>query len=374
MINLDKMFILLLILLVTYLLYNVLCTSNELFTPTTKLPELKSDSLVSLYDDKGNKLNVALLSRPFGYESDYKTYLENINKYIYLGITSYMEFPYVPSNPLDNYTAEDNITLPTEQSNPYNYEMYYSICEGWLHCFRNPEDYLPCNKLLTLISESDFVNYNIVYPDDTITNDTKEFDFIYSCPKVNETSGCDDWVSFNKNWELALKCLPILCLKFKLRGLLVGRKDCVLPEGCDKYIETTGWVDYFENIKLYKKCKFVFLPNIRDASPRVLTECLATGLACLVNYNILGGWKYVDEEKTGTFFNDENDISDSITRLLANMSKYNPRQYIIDNYGPINSGKKLKKFLFDNFKDRLNVKEEDVEYVTLRGHLQNFIP
>lgn len=372
MIKLDKIIILLLILLVVYLLYNILFTSNELFSPTTNLPELKSDSLVTLYDDKGNKLNVALVGKPFGYESDYKTYLENINKYIYLGITSYMEFPYVPSNPLDNYKAEDEISTTTvEQSTPYNYEMYYKICEGWLHCFRNPEEYLPCNKLLSLISESDFVNYNLVYPDDTIT---KEFDFIYSCPKVNDTSTCDDWVSFNKNWELALKCLPILCLKFKLKGLLVGRKDCKLPDGCDKYIETTGWVEYYENIKLYKKCKFVFLPNLRDASPRVLTECLATGLPCLVNYNILGGWKYVDEEKTGTFFNDENDISTSITRLLANMSKYNPRQYIIDNYGPINSGKKLKKFLFDNFKDRLNVKEEDVEYVTLRGHLQNFIP
>jgi hypothetical protein len=365
----DRLLILCLILLLGYLIFNIInCSNKENFT-TTKLPELNSGSIVSLYDDKGTKLNVALIAQPFGYDSDYKTYLENINKYIYMGITSYMEFPYVPSNPLDNYVAENEIDKNPKGSS-YNYEMYYKICEGWLHCFRNPKEYLPSDKILSLVSESDFVNYNVLRPDDT----KKEYDFVYSCPKVDKNSHCDDWVSFNKNWALALKCLPILCLKHKLKGLLIGRQGCKLPDGCDKYIETTGWVDYFENIKLYRKCKFLFLPNVRDASPRVLTECLATGLPCLVNYNILGGWKYVDEEKTGTFFNDENDIDSSVTRLLANMSKYNPRQYIIDNYGPINAGKALKKLLFDNFKDRLNVNEDKVEYITLRGQLTGFTP
>ena len=31
------------------------------------------------------------------------------------------------------------------------------------------------------------------------------------------------------------------------------------------------------------------------------------------------------------------------------MNMYTPRQYIIDNYGPINSGKRLKEILFKCF-------------------------
>jgi glycosyltransferase involved in cell wall biosynthesis len=222
-----------------------------------------------------------------------------------------------------------------------------------------------------LLSESDFVNYNVLKPNPNVP---VEYDFIYSCPKVDENSSCNDWVSYNKNWELALKCLPIMCLQFKLRGLLVGRSKCTLPVGCEKLLDTTGWVDYYENIKLYNKCKFIFVPNIRDASPRVLTEALACGLPCLVNYNILGGWKYVDSVHTGEFFTDETDIAESITILLKNMSTYNPRQYIIDNYGPINSGKQLKNFLYSNFNDKINVPITDVNYVVFRGPLTGFVP
>jgi glycosyltransferase involved in cell wall biosynthesis len=281
-----------------------------------------------------------------------------------------MEFPGLPTNPLDRYVLEDDKTVSNSGMNIYNMGMYQKLTEGWLHCFKEPNKYLPSDKFNFLISESDFVNYNILRPDPSVV---KQYDFLYNCPKVNEGSPCDDWVSYNKNWELALKCLPILCKQFGLRGLLVGRKNCPLPDGCAQYLDTTGWLDYHEHIKVYDKCKFIFMPNIIDASPRVLTESLAKGLPCLVNSNILGGWKYVDEEKTGTFFTDETDIANSITKLLANMTKYNPRQYIIDNYGPVNSGRRLKEYLFTHFKDRLNVKESEVDYVTIRNSAVGFL-
>ena len=365
-----------LIIFLSLKIFNIKILGMENFE---SLPTLSSSAFVHMYDNNGNKLNIALVSKPFGADSDYKIFLDNINKYLYIGITSYMEFPYIPSNPIDNYILENKTERGSATA--YNLEMYFTICNAWLHCFRNPEEFLPLEKPLALISESDFVNYNIAKPDPSII---KEYDFIYSCPKVNESSPCDDWVSHNKNWELALKCLPILCIKYKLKGLLVGRKNCILPEGCDKYIETTGWVDYYDNLKLYNKCKFIFIPNQRDASPRVLTEALSCNLACLVNYNILGGWKYVDSAKTGEYFTDENDIDESINRLLTNMNNYTPRQYIIDNYGPINSGRKLKKFLFDNFNGKIQklnsddtltlLAPSDVDYVVFRGPLTDFIP
>ena len=41
----------------------------------------------------------------------------------------------------------------------FNFDMYLEICEGWLHCFRHPSEYLPTDKPIELISESDFINY-----------------------------------------------------------------------------------------------------------------------------------------------------------------------------------------------------------------------
>ena len=71
-------------------------------------------------------------------------------------------------------------------------------------------------------SESDYTDCNINKPDPTIK---KEYDFIYICLKVDEKKDtCDDWATWNKNWELAQKCLKIMCNKYKLKGLLVGRK------------------------------------------------------------------------------------------------------------------------------------------------------
>ncbi len=324
----------------------------------------ESPVFVPLYSDDKTKLNVMLISKPFPTDNDYKMYLNNKHKYIYIGISSYMEFPGLPSNPLDKFKIE-HFSANTTNSNPYNIKMYQTMCDGWLHCFRKPCDYIPCNLPYALISESDFVNTEYLKPDDTII----EYDFIYNCPKVNKNSGCNDWVSYNKNWELTQKCLPILCEKFKLKGLLIGREGCELPEKSKPYLTTTGWVDYEEVIKLYKKCKFLFLPNTRDASPRVVTECMSLDMPCLMNTNILGGWKYINTGtvKTGEFFTDETDLEESLTKLLNNMKNgiYKPRQFILDNYGPINSGIKLKEFLFANFKDRLNIK--DAKYITIRN-------
>jgi len=320
-----------------------------------------SSVFVHLYDNNKNKLNVVLISKPFATDKDYKYYLNNKHKYIYIGITSYMEFPGLPSNPLDDFKIEESF------SNVYNINMYKDICEGWLHCFREPCNYIPCDKPNALISESDFVNTNILVPDKDNYNDNyKEYDFIYNCPKVNKDSSCNDWVSHNKNWELALKCLPILCEKFKLKGLLIGRSGCDIPTNCKPYITTTGWVKYEDVIKLYKKSKFLFLPNQRDASPRVITECMALDLPCIMNKNILGGWKYINNQ-TGVFFTDEKDLEKSLNIFLNNLNNYKPRRFILDNYGLINSGKRLKEFLFKNFKSRLNI--NNAEYIILRNPL-----
>ena len=360
MFNIKKLITICLLLLIIYIIKN---KSNIDFFSNKSSDFEDSPVFVPLYSDNKTKLNVMLISKPFPTKNDFKLYEKNKNKYIYIGITSYMEFPGLPSNPLDKFKLEE-----FGNSNPYNMKMYQNMTEGWLHCFRKPCDYIPCNKPYALISESDFVNTEYLKPDEKKSSN-KEYDFVYNCPKVNKNSGCNDWVSYNKNWELALKCLPILCEKFKLKGLLIGREGCELPEKSKPYITTTGWVDYEDVVKLYKKSKFLFLPNIRDASPRVITECMSLDIPCLMNINIVGGWKYINTHGilTGEFFTNEIDLEQSLTKLLNNMKndKYQPRKFILDNYGPINSGIKLKEFLFKNFKDRLNIK--DAKYITIRN-------
>ena len=79
----------------------------------------------------------------------------------------------------------------------------------------------------------------------------------------------------------------------------------------------------------------------------------------------MGGWKYVND-KTGEFFNNEHDIGHSLNRLLYNIqnNRYTPRKYFIENYSVVNTGKRLKKFLYDNYGNEINIPEDKVEYVT----------
>ncbi len=379
--------LILLLLLYFFISKNIINVDGFANNDNRPLPDL-SNPFVHLYDDEGNKLNIVLIAQPLGSDDQYRKYMENMAKITFIGISSYMEFPHVPTNPEDNYkeehfSQEQNVqeqdgheqhalveNFAYGYTTPYYLDMYFEMCKGWLHCFKYPEKYIPIDKPHALISESDFVNYKQIPYD---PNQVREFDFLYSCPKVNKESGCDDWVSHNKNWALALKCLPILCEKFKLKGLLVGREGCDIPEECKPYITTTGWLDYGENIKQYNKCKFIFIPNQRDASPRVITEAMSADCAVLINKNILGGWKYAVEE-TGELFNDENDIEEALNKLLPklNKSEFKSRQYIIDNYGPVNSGRKLKEFLFKHWGDKINIKESECDYITMRGKLSGY--
>ena len=361
----------LLIVLIFYFVYFNYNINIDQFENAKPLPEL-TNPFVHLYDDAGNKLNVVLIAQPLGSDDQYRKYMENMAKVIFIGISSYMEFPHVPTNPEDNYKIEHfeqkQENFAYDYTTAYYLDMYFEMCKAWLHCFKQPEKYIPMDKPHALISESDFVNYKQIPYDEAME---REYDFLYSCPKVNETSSCDDWVSHNKNWELAKKCLPILCEKFKLKGLLVGRKDCDIPEGCKPYITTTGWLNYGDNINQYNKCKFIFVPNQRDASPRVITEAMSADCAVLINANILGGWKYAVEQ-TGELFTDEKDIEAALNKFIPklNNKEYKARQYIIDNYGPVNSGRKLKEFLFKNFGAKLNIK--DCDYITMRGKLTGY--
>ena len=315
-------------------------------------PIIVKRPFVNLYDNLGNRLNVILISKPFSGDSQYNEYLSLKKNNIILGISSYLEFPNMVTNPFEDFTEN------------YKKYKYKEITEGWIHGFKNPQNYFPSSMPLLFASESDFIDCNICKPDPSIK---KEYDFCYICLKVDQNKKlCDDWATWNKNWDLAKKCLDIFWNKYKLKGLLIGRKDCDLPKGCNDLMTTTDMLSYDELKKMYNKSKCIFLPNEKDASPRVLTEALAYDIPALMNKNILGGWKYINKE-TGEFFSNENDIEYSLNVILQKIKnkKYQPRNYFVKNYSVINSGKKLKQFLYDNYGSRINIDRNNVDYITI---------
>ena len=158
-----------------------------------------------------------------------------------------------------------------------------------------------------------------------------------------------------------------MCNEYSLKGLLVGRIGCEIPNSCHHLMELTDFQKYNEFIANYNKCKFIFLPNTIDASPRVATEAMSYNLPLFMNENILGGWKYVISGNTGEFFNLDLDLfKKSLDTFLINLANnvYKPREYFINNYGYEKSGKKLLEFVKKIYPESLlSFKFKDVKYI-----------
>ena len=117
----NKLFILILV-ISFYILHYYFTYEN--FDGITDLGNIEKNPVyVHLYTDKGDKLNVTLISKPFGSDNAYKQYLINKPNKIYLGISSYMEFPYIPSNPNDKYVDIKNAITMNSNYNTFYHDM-----------------------------------------------------------------------------------------------------------------------------------------------------------------------------------------------------------------------------------------------------------
>jgi hypothetical protein len=316
-------------------------------TPDVKFP------FKNIYDDKDRKLPIICIGAPFRNDSHKKQYEDyKTEGFQFLGCSSYQEFPGDIKNPHED---------PYYKKNTDNYE---SMTNAWIHCFREPDKYLKPNIPKELISESDFVDPESLKPDPNIK---KKYDFMYVCldeGAKHEATNCKPgWQAHNRNWDLAKECLKVMCGDFKLKGLIMGRTNCDITEKCNKYISSMPFQPQSKFLKLIQECKWIFVPNVSDASPRVVTQAMCYNMPILMNKNIVGGWKYIDETQTGVFFTDEKDISSSLYKLQNNLTTYKPREWFIKHYGKVNSGKRLLAFLKEHFK---SVDFLDANFVTFK--------
>lgn len=254
------------------------------------------------------------------------------------GITAYKSFP--------NRELLDNSEGEYERNDTFNYT---SEIRDWLCCFKDAYTYgFTSNNRTIDLSESDFYNSEI-----DKQKKSKKYDFIYICCKDSDTCPLDGWNAYNRNFDLALKCFPVLCNEFNLKGLVVGRIGCGLEDKYGSKMEVVEWLDWHILQDKMRESKMLFVPNVYDASPRVVAECITKDVPVLMNKNILCGSKYITYE-TGELFSDENDIRTALTNLINKEYKISPKKWWSENYSNEISEKRLRDFLYESFPEALD--------------------
>ena len=283
-------------------------------------------------DEKGNVLPIVAVTAFFRGKEHEELFREYIKKGVKVfGITAFKSFP--------NRAMMDKSEGDYERNDTFD---YVSEIRDWLSCFRNRTSYgfSDWNRTIDM-SESDF--YNVENKELEVK---KKYDFIYICNKDSDDCPLEGWNAFNRNFKLAKKCFPIMCREFKLKGLVVGRDGCGLENEYDQdELEVVGWLDWNQLQEKMRESKFLFVPNVFDASPRVIAECITKGLSVLMNKDILCGFKYVTDA-TGEFFTNEIDIRSALNLLRKRRrNTHNIKKWWAKHYSQEKSQTGLRNFL-----------------------------
>jgi hypothetical protein len=158
----------------------------------------------------------------------------------------------------------------------------------------------------------------------------------------------DGWNAVNRNYKLALECLPIIINDFDMKVLIIGRLNCGLEKLYGDKIEIMDFMPYFDFQEKLRESRFLFIPNIFDASPRVVSEALIKDIPVLMNRQVVCGSKYITYE-TGELFTDENDITFALKKLVAKEKSISPKNWWKKNYSKKKMGKKLRDFLYEQY-------------------------
>ncbi len=242
---------------------------------------------------------------------------------------------------------------------------------AWCHPYRDPDAFLDAKKPRILLSESDFVDPSFVevYPSRSYKWDY--FYFTMGGPKMGRRKGFD----------LFMDILPMLCKK-NLKGVIINytRK----PLHFDKKQAKTwramkGSFTYYHKklsprkvAKIMECSRFGFFPNASDCSPLLLTESLIRNTPVFVNEDILGGWKYVNED-TGIFFSREkrDGWDNSIDKISE--GEFEAKDRFMSEYGFGHASKRFARWGREHLKSFKGCKRACFEGLShiLQGFLNN---
>ena len=336
--------LLLVIIVAAALIYR---TKNSLYKYvegfTSKVPSVEFP-FKNVKNQRGENLNIIAISAPFREEKHEQLYKQYKDQGVhFLGISSYLNFPEKIFNPYEDRFHEKR-----------NHN-YLKMVSSWVYCTREPSTNMKNAKIpLIQLTEADMKDTDAYSPDRSIK---KEYDFMYVC--LDDNKKCQPgWQSYNRNWELGKKCLKVMCSKYNLKGLIVGRTNCKITDLCTDKIKFVPFMEFHEFQKTMQKCRFLFVPNIADASPRVITEALCYDMPVIVNENILGGWHNVIPGKTGEFFTNEINLTYALDKVSK--TTYKPREWFLKHRGK-HSRKQFADFLKKNYAEALNESTELTE-------------
>lgn len=297
-----------------------------------------------LCDENRNVIPVVALAAFFRVPFDRERFVDYTEAGVgIVGITAYKTFP----KPISDKSG-DSDTMNDEF-------VYADEIKNWIYCFRDPDMYGLSHAKHNLIemSESDFydpVDVSMIQPEE------KKYDFIYSCLRDvdddTDPNPCpkEGWNAINRNFDLALACLPIMIQEFGFKILVVGRVNCGLEGLYGDRLEVVDMLPYHDFQTKIRQSRCLFVPNIYDASPRVVAEAMVNDVPVLMNRSIVCGSKYIND-RTGLFFTDEHDIRYSLRKMQQ--VTFSPRAWWAENYSVKKSGKKLRDYLARCYPDQL---------------------
>lgn len=271
-------------------------------------------------------------------EEMYHKYKDEI---LFIGLSSFEDYPKPSVNPY---------------SQRYPADKYVGLFPGFLHML-HPEDAartFPKHVKTMLMSQSDFGLPEHPPRDYSVP---RKYDFTFSGTDQDIWNDCQGWSSFAKNWSLVEQALEVMCGEMNLTGVLVATIDkqnvkrCRIPKSCDGLITQTQFIGHYQFLHYVEQSRFLFLPQIHDASPRVATEALALDTPLLMNQYISGGWKYINP-KTGEFFRGMEDLREKLKIILKNADiekHYEPRKWVLSHYGDDIAGRRLLDFVRTEF-------------------------
>lgn len=223
----------------------------------------------------------------------------------------------------------------------------------WCHPFRKQKKIMHRDGChYQLLPESDFMDAEYVFRSEAKV----KYDFFYMT--VNAKAGIE-----HKGLNEFIDCLPVICGKMKLRGLIIvyypaqgsNRLNVLTSERkrtlshYDKFLTFNwGWLKQPALAAAMASCRFGFFPNQVDCSPRIIPECLVRDRPVLLNKKIWGGWHYVNEH-TGSFinFDDSETWQPALEFMMSH--RFSPMENFMSNFGFARSAARLAEYLGEHF-------------------------